>query len=78
MTFASAAAELEPTASWAASTEEQQGEGGECLPPFYPHEAPSGVLCAGLGPPVQEGCGAVGAGPEKGHKDDQRAGTPIL
>ena len=27
------------------------------------------------GPPVQEGRGALGVGPEEGHEDDQRAGA---
>ena len=31
-----------------------------------------------LGPPTQEGHGAVGAGLEKDQKDDQRAGAPPL
>jgi len=34
-----------------------------------PWKAPSAVLCPGLGPPVQEGCGGIGAGPGEGHGD---------
>ena len=44
----------------------KQGEGGDCAPLHSSCEAPSGVLRPGLGPPAQEGHGAVGAGPEKG------------
>lgn len=67
-----------PTVSWAASAEgHQQGEGGDC-PLLFLCEDPNGVLCAGLGSPVQDGCEAVGVGPGEGHEDAQRGGGPLL
>jgi len=45
----------------------QQGEEGDCPPLFGSCEAPSGLLRPGLGSPVQEGCGALGVGPEEDH-----------
>ena len=39
----------------------------EMTDPLYsPHMTPSGVLCPNPGPPAEEGCGAVGVGPEEG------------
>ena len=41
-------------------------------------ETQAGVLRPALEHSAQERHGAVGAGPEEGHKKDQRAGTPLL
>jgi len=49
------------------SISSQQGEGGDCTPLLNSWDAPSGVLYPSLGPLVEEGCGAVGMGPEEGH-----------
>jgi len=59
-----------PTVSWAASKERwQQGKGGDCPLLFCPCEAPLEYCqCPSLGPPAQEGCGALGVDPEEGMK----------
>ena len=67
-----------PAVSWAASEEKWQvGEGGDSPPVLCCCKGPSGLLCPSLGPPVQEGYKAIGAGLE-GYKDEQRAGAPSI
>jgi len=56
----------------------QQVEGGDSAPLLCSAETPPGVLRPALEPPAQEQHGAFGAGPEDGHKNEQRAGLPLL
>jgi len=56
---------------------DQQGKGGDSAPLLGSDETPPGVLYPALEPSEQEKHGPVGAGPEEGHKNDLRAGTPL-
>ena len=56
----------------------QQGEGTYFVPQLCPYEDSSGVLCSTLRPAAQEGCEAVGVGPEEGHENSQRSEAPLL
>jgi len=56
----------------------QQVEGGDSAPLLRSVETPPRVLCPALQPSAQERQGPAGAGPEKGHKNDLKAGAPLL
>jgi len=56
----------------------QQVEGGDSAPLLCSGETSPGVLRPALEPSAQEGHGPVGAGPDKGHKNDQRDGAALL
>ena len=45
---------------------------------LHSSETPPGVLRPAREPSAQEIHGPIGAGPEEGHKNDQRDGTPLL
>jgi len=50
----------------------QQVKGGDSAPLLCSGERPLGVLRPALEPSAQGRHGRVGAGPEEGHKNDQR------
>jgi len=56
----------------------QQVKGGYSASLLCSGETPSGVLCPPLEPSAQDRHGPVGVGPEEGHKNNQRAGTPLV
>ena len=56
----------------------QQVERGDSAPLLRSGESPPGVLRPALEPSAQEQQGAVGVGAEKGHKNEPRAGAPLL
>jgi len=56
----------------------QQAEGGDSAPLLHSYEYPPGILNPALEPSTQEGFAPVGVVPEVGHKNDCRAGTPLL
>ena len=58
---------------WPAGQERSFSSSTLCSP-----ESSHGVLCPALASTVEERHGPIGAGPEEGHKNNQRDGTPLL
>jgi len=56
----------------------QQVKRGDSATLLHSGETPPGGLSPTLEPSAQERQGPVGSGPEQGHKNDQRAGAPLL
>jgi len=56
----------------------KQVEGGDSALLLCSRENPPGVLRPALEPSAQERQRPFGAGPEEGHKNDQRDGTALL
>jgi len=53
-------------------------KGGTSATPLCSCATLPGSLCSALQPTEQEGHGPVGAGPEEGHENNQKAGMPHL
>ena len=66
-----------PTVFWHQEKHDQQIEGGDSAPLLCSPEITPAVLCPVLGPSTDKGLWAVAAGPEEGHKDDQKARTHL-
>ena len=56
----------------------QQVKGGDSASLLCSGETPPGVLCPSLEPSAQGRYGPVGARPEEGDRNGQRAGTLLL
>ena len=56
----------------------QQVKGGDSVTLLRSGKTPPGVLCPALESSAQERHRSVGTGQEKGHKNDQGAGTAML
>jgi len=56
----------------------QQAKGGDSAALLCSGQTPSVVLHPPLEPSAQERHGPAGVGPEEGHKNDPRAGVPLL
>lgn len=69
-----------PAVTWAASKQVSHGqlfERGDSPPLLHPIKTPPAELHPVLGPPAQTRHGPLRVGPEEGHKDDHKAGTPL-